>query len=208
MLSARELYYLNKALDGKKIFGIHPSESLIESINSDKSEEETLIEKKLLERDGSINGDSFLIINNLEKYKNANTYVILNNVLASIDRSEELVYLCKEISGQYILKKVLKPVMIYNLIKLYTFLCGNEPVEKYRKIIKTDNFIQEILSNKKENEWFHIKSGVTEKAGICNFYYIEDNKTYKYNAINNELIKINPKDIRLELMKIFKVEVK
>lgn len=207
MISANELYYLNGALDGEKIYGINPIQNLIQSVEDDRSPAETLMEKNILEDDQTLNEKSYLIIDHLEQYKEAEYYVRINNALLSMNKGKESIYLEKDENGEYILKKVVKPLIVYSLIKNYSFLCGDIPVENYKEKVKMEDLIVDEILTKEKNEWFYIKKENDEEAYVHNIYYTNKEKVYKYNALTEELITINPLDIRNELLEIFEVEV-
>lgn len=62
MLTMSEIYYLNRALDGKKIYGI---DSIYKAIDKQKNKinpKDSLINKKVFDKDGKINALSFELI--------------------------------------------------------------------------------------------------------------------------------------------------
>lgn len=206
MISAGELYYLNRALDGKTIFGINPIESLISSQESKESPKESLIKKNILKDDDGLNEESFKIINNLEKYKNAKGYIWVNDSVLSLDKTDYLVLLKNLKKGQYIFERTTKAIMLHMLIKNHKFLCGNIPVENKSERIDVEEFISNKLLKNNCEEVLFIQKGKEERISVCNTYYKQGN-LYKYDALKKELTRINPRDIRLELAKIFEFEV-
>lgn len=206
MISAGELYYLNMALDGTQIFGINQIESLISNEESEASPKESLIFKKILKHDEGLNEKSFKIISDLEKYKNAEKHIWVNDLLVSIDNTKYVVFLKNYKKGQFIFEKSTKELMLYNIVKNYPFLWDDIPVDSEKEIIEPRDFIVNKILSKESKNVLHIQKEKNEEFNICNIYYKED-YVYKYDVLNKALIKINPRDIRLELLKIFEIEV-
>ncbi|SFD27957.1 DUF5081 family protein [Clostridium uliginosum] len=206
MLSASELYYLNSALDGTNIYGINPIETLINNQECEDSPKESLIMKDILKSHGELNEKSFRIIRNLEKYKNAKEYIWVNNLLISIDETDSIVFLKKYKKGQFILEETTKSLMIYSIFNNYMFLCSNDPTDSEKEILEPSDLIVNKLLNKKSEEVLCIQKEKNKEFNICNIYY-KEGYTYRYDTLKKELMKTNPRDIRLELLKIFEYGV-
>ncbi|MCY6957196.1 DUF5081 family protein [Clostridium brassicae] len=207
MISASELYYLNRALDGTPILGINPVETLINNDECEDSPKESLIRKKILESNDRLNEKSFRIINDLEKYKKAKKHIWINDLLIAIDETDFLIFLKNSKKGQVIIERTIKSLMLCEIIKKYQFLWNSTKVEDGEKeIIKPNDFILNKLLDKKENEVLCIQKKENESFSVCNIYYKED-YVYKYDLLNKQLTKINPRDIRLELANIFELRV-
>lgn len=209
MLSASELYYLNSALDGTNIYGINPIETLINNQKCEDSPKKSLIMKNILKPQGELNEKSFRIIRNLEKYKNAKEYIWVNDLLISIDETDSIVFLKKYKEGLFILEETTKSLMLYSILKNYMFICSNDLTdnENEKEIVESkDDLIINKLLNKKSEEVLCIQKEKNKEFHICNIYYKED-YAYRYDTLKKELIKTNPRDIRLELVKIFEYGV-
>ena len=207
MISASELYYLNRALDGTPILGINPVETLISNDKGENSPKKSLIKKKILQSNNGLNEKSFRIISNLEKYKKAKRHIWINNLLISLDKTDFLVFLKNREKGQFIIERTSKSLMLYEIIKNYQFLWNNTKVEDSEKeIIEPNNFILNEIQDKKENQILCIQKEENKNFRVCTIYYQKD-CVYKYNLLNKQLIKVNPRDIRLELANIFELEV-
>lgn len=206
MLNARELYYLNGALDGKNIYGINPVETLINDQESNDSPKDSLIKKELLKNQGGLNEKSFKIIRNLEKYKNAKEYIWVNDILISMDETDSIVFLKKLNKGQFILEKTTKQLMIFSIFKNYEFLLNNVLSDSEKETIEPSDLIESKLLNKRSDEVLFIQKEKNNEFNICNIYYKEDH-VYRYDTLKKELVKVNPKDIRSEILKIFEYGV-
>ena len=206
MFNAGELYYLNMALDGKDIYGINPVESMISGQENEDSPEESLIKKNIITADEKLSFEAGKIINNLEKYKNAKEYVWVNDLLISLDDSNWVIFFRNEKNGQYSLEKIPKDIMVYEIIKNYKFLWNDTLVEENKEKNVPEEFIAKKILNKSRDKVLSIQKEKNKVFNVCNVYYEED-KVYKYDLLKRELIEINPKDIRIELFDIFKIEV-
>ncbi|MGE5628794.1 MAG: DUF5081 family protein [Solirubrobacterales bacterium] len=206
MLNARELYYLNSALDGADIYGVNPINTLMNKHEYEDSAKESLIRKSILKSQGGLNEKSFKIIRNLEKYKNAKEYIWINDILISMDETDSVVFLKNHKEGQITLEETTKSLMLYAILKNYEFLWSNVPTESEKQIIEPAKLIGDKLLDKEGQEVLIIQKEKNKKFNVSNIYY-QDDYVYKYDALKNELIKINPRDIRLEVLKIFEFGV-
>ena len=118
MISSGEFYYFNKMLDGKDIYGVIYDE-IMEKGNNPK---ESLIRKRILETDGKLNKLSSQIVKNLDKYKKAKDYIWINDSIASIDKTDDVVYLRKNKGNDYTFKMVSKEHIVNSTMENYDFL--------------------------------------------------------------------------------------
>ena len=193
-----------KALDGKEIYGINPASELLakKSIN----EIESLYEKDILKADGSLNELSYLIIRNLEQYKKASSYLWLNDIVCSMDDTDFLIFFRKEESGELEFKKTAKELMLLSIVKEYEFLWNYKEIDDKKEKMPLDIFLNKTIPEKEEKEVLYIKKEKDSDVVLYNIYYIEDESVYKYDALNEEVCEINPKEIRIELAKILGVK--
>lgn len=130
-LTSRELVYLNTALDAEDILGVHKAEVFMEDIKNNISEEKSLINKGILNEDGSISEISYHLINKLEQYKKAESYLNINGMFFSVTMKEtSTVYLKKNENNEYEIDRLEKPMLIYSLCKSYPFIFKNREIEK------------------------------------------------------------------------------
>lgn len=127
--------------------------------------------------------------------------------ITTSDKTDFLVFLKNREKGQFIIERTSKSLMLYEIIKNYQFLWNDTRVEDSEKeIIEPNNFILNEIQDKKENQILYIQKEENKNFKVCNIYYQKD-CVYKYNLLNKQLIKVNPRDIRLELANIFELEV-
>lgn len=206
MINAGELYYLNRALDGSSIYGINLIESLISNQENGGSPRESLIKKHILEDNEDLNEKSFNIIRNLENYKKAEKHILLNDIVVSIDDTKYVTFLKKHKKEQFTFERLTKSYMVYTIIAAYPFLGEDIPTDDKTEIIEPDDLILNEISMKDSKDVLYVQKEKNKEFDICNIYYKED-YVYKYDLLKRELRKISPRDIRLELMKIFEIEV-
>ena len=89
MLSKSEIYLLNEALDGEEIYGL-PKDGVMFLKQNGSDAMQALIDKKIINEDGSVNETSYLIIKSLEKYKKSRSYIWINDIVASIDDGDNI----------------------------------------------------------------------------------------------------------------------
>lgn len=201
MITANELYYLNRALDGKEIYGIKPK-ILINENNNDIVE--SLKAKKIIDNDKKLNDFSFIILKNLEKYKDAKEYLWINEASVALDESNYLVFFTKGDDEEFELKKTTKELMLLALVKEFEFLRGgelfNDNIDEIHieKVEFDENIIKE-LAEKAPKDIIYFKKVC--KNEIINYviYYSEDNHIYKYDVLLNTKSRITSKKARREI---------
>ncbi|WPC42617.1 DUF5081 family protein [Clostridium sp. JS66] len=203
MINSNELYYLNRALDGMEIYGVDPVENIVNTLGSGKTAKESLIEKNILTKEGKINERSYLLIEGLEKYKKAKKYLWVNSRIVALDDTNFVIHLEKEEEGKIVLKEITKAIMLYSIIKENSFLWGNKVVENSGKYVSVKEFVSNILNGKKDEDILYIKIENPSRQEVYNIYYKEKDDIFKYDVIYKSLKKVNPKDIRIELVKLF-----
>lgn len=208
MISVNELYYLNRALDGKSIYGI-PFEvnEKIDLFGASKAKQ-NLIKENILDKDGSINDLSFLILVNLREYKRAKDYIWVNDLVMAVDKKDFLIYFKKKDDGKLLFKKTTKEAMIFNIVKEYEFLWGNKEEKKQCAInISVEEFLENNMIHKENKDTLYIQK-VSNKEIISRVaYYEEENRVYKYDFYKEKAITTNPLEVRRELLNLYNMEV-
>lgn len=205
MISCDELYYLNKALDGKEIYGISPVENIEDAGSHNIKAKESLIAKKVIDDNGRINYVSYIVLESLEKYKKAEDYIWVNNSVVSIDDSDFLIYLKKAENNEFEFKKITKSIMVYTIFKENSFLQGERNYRKERKNVDIDRFISYVINKKTEDEVLYIRKQSRSKLYFYKIYYEENGVLLVYDVLNKSLSRCNPKDARIEIMKLFEI---
>ena len=197
MLEVKEIYYLNKALDAKKIYGLDPVKNRIFT-SEDNEISNSLIKKGILNKDKSLNQLSYLIIRALEYYKKSDKYIRINELIGSLDRTDFMTVLKRKNDDQVEIKRTYKELLIYSIIKNYSFLQLEYKVDNNITRITNEDFLLKILSNKSNKE---ILSIIVEKDKCEKmiYYYEENNYLYRYDGISEEIRKITSKEARIEI---------
>ena len=201
MLSLGEIYFLNQALDSKDIYGLNGEEVLKNKTEYNDKAMDSLRNKNILNNDYSINERSYLLIKNLEKYKNADTYVWINDMVLADVNEDHMIFIRKDnIIGEYEFRYTLKIHLFIQILKQYSFL------REYNYNVKNENiymdiadFISVYILNKKEDDILILRKNI--KNSLCDYYvYVYDNGiVLKYDVIKEYFIEMNPKDVRVEI---------
>jgi uncharacterized protein YrzB (UPF0473 family) len=213
VLKANEIYLLNEALDSKDIYGINKQTALEQEIHSKNKAIDTLKKKKIINDDNSMNEVSYHIIRNLDIFKKANSYIWLNDILLSLDNTQYMVFLKKDNEeDEFEFKKIIKADLMYCLLKEYSFLCkGQEKVSEKKLKLSSDEFVKEYVIDKDYDDLIIIRKEENKRINYISAYiayYLHENTLYKYDALKEELYEISPINARLEIAKIFNIEVK
>lgn len=201
MISSGEFYYFNKMLDGKDIYGVIYDE-IMEKGNNPK---ESLIRKRILETDGKLNKLSSQIVKNLDKYKKAKDYIWINDSIASIDKTDDVVYLRKNKGNDYTFKMVSKEHIVNSTMENYDFLLNAdyEVSEDDQEKMTIKVFLTTILNKKDMSKVLYIKKEYEKIQCIYNIYYEEEGYIYKYDVLEKIITKMNSKKVVEDLATIF-----
>lgn len=201
MISSGEFYYFNKMLDGKDIYGVIYDE-IMEKGNNPK---ESLIRKRILETDGKLNKLSSQIVKNLDKYKKAKDYIWINDSIASIDKTDDVVYLRKNKGNDYTFKMVSKEHIVNSTMENYDFLLNAdyEVSEDDQEKMTIKVFLATILNKKDMSKVLYIKKEYEKIQCIYNIYYEEEGYIYKYDVLEKIITKMNSKKVVEDLATIF-----
>ena len=96
--------------------------------------------------------------------------------------------------------------MLLSIVKEYEFLWNYKEIDDKKEKMPLDIFSNKTIPEKEEKEVLYIKKEKDSEVVLYNIYYIEDESVYKYDALNEEVCEINPKEIRIELAKILGVK--
>ena len=206
MISSGEFYYFNKMLDGKDIYGVIYDE-IMEKGNNPK---ESLIRKRILETDGKLNKLSSQIVKNLDKYKKAKDYIWINDSIASIDKTDDVVYLRKNKGNDYTFKMVSKEHIVNSTMENYDFLLNAdyEVSEDDQEKMTIKVFLTTILNKKDMSKVLYIKKEYEKIQCIYNIYYEEEGYIYKYDVLEKIITKMNSKKVVEDLATIFNLTLK
>lgn len=201
MISSSEFYYFNKMLDGKEIYGVVYDENLGGGNNPRTS----LISKRILEPDGKMNKLSSEIFKSLDKYKKAKDYIWINDSIAAVDKTENVVYLRKNKGDDYTFRLMSKSHVLNSVIENYNFLMQEdyEVEDDVQEKMTIKVFLSTILNKKDMSEVLYIKKEYQKIQCIYNIYYEENNIVYRYDVLEKIITKMSPKKVLEDLMEIF-----
>lgn len=207
MLTVQEIFYLNAALEGKEIHGFSYNKTMVELLKQGKTFEDVrtgLIKKEYLDKEGNLNIDSYEVIRNLDIYKKAEKYITINKIFGAMDKSDFITFFQEADNDEYNFKKTTKELLILAMVKEFEFLREYREVDECETSISFEE-ITEKLAAKSLSEAIYVRKGIKNNVEIYNIYFFENERTYKYNVLQNTLRGINPKDIIKEFVDILEV---
>lgn len=196
MLTCGEIYYLNKALDGKKIFNVSPIMDIF--TNSNENIEKTLYEKGLLNEDHMINDKACEIIRLIDIFKKSKKYIVVDDKLnISESINDFIVYFEKKPDNNFYVDRVINDGFIFRLLFDHYFLTKDKAVDnKVVKISKTD-FINNYLDTCEDSVKVCKYDGFELDNEI--YYCLLEDNVYKYDGKEESCKLINPKDAAVEI---------
>ena len=209
MITAEELYYLNKALDGDKIYGIKPK-LLIN--NNQSSIIKSLKTKEMLDSDNKLNDFSYIILKNLEQYKAAKEYLWINDMPVSLDKSNYLLFFNKTKDEEFEFKKTTKELMLLDIVKQFEFLRAGELFENnidevdLEKIEFDEALVKEFVE-KSPQDIIYFRKVCKDEILEYVIYYSEGDSIYKYDATLNFKSRITSKRARREIAKLLNISM-
>lgn len=207
MLTMSEIYYLNRALDGKKIYGI---DSIYKAIDKQKNKinpKDSLINKKVFDKDGKINALSFELITLLDRYKKADSYIWIDNKVVAKDKSIDAVVLSMKDISNINISGMLKSAISLWIFTHKPFLLGYKEVyTKSSKIVKVSDLYYEILEDKPDDEILFLREEKKGKMSFYSIYFVDKEDLFKYDYLSKTLSMINPKDARDEILSLLDIE--
>lgn len=196
MLTCGEIYYLNKALDGKKIFNVSPIMDIF--TNSNSNIEKSLHEKGLLNEDYMINNKACEIIRLIDIFKSSRKYIVIDDKISiSESINDFIVYFEKDSDNNFYVDRVVNDGLVFRLLYDHYFLTEDKVVEdNVIRIDKTD-FIDNYLKVSRDSVKVCIYDGFEIDNEI--YYCLLENNVYKYDGKEEYCALINPKDAAVEI---------
>lgn len=204
MLTSNEIYYLNTALEGEYVYGIDPLKAKAKEDISSKGAEKSLIEKRYLKEDGSVDNLGIIFLNHLHNYKNADNYIWVDGKVIAFNNRPYLITLSREDSKIYKFERKLKAQIVAQIFKDKPFLLGDNQVKEDKKVVSV-NKITNILELKDESEVLYLRREKDENISFYNVYFKEDNSIFKYDVLKKTLSLINPREVRGEILDLFNI---
>lgn len=197
-MKEQELYVINRALDGHDIFGLPKQEELplteliIESIKNQ------LIIKGLLETHDRFSDKGLLYAKRLEAYKNADSYIVIDNIILALMGKEKstLLFYNKYYDG-YTLETVALEQIIPMIQKKYVFMSESYAYDTKEEI--SCSSLDEYSFGEKDN--FDIKIYEKKILKSSKKYFLCDEKIHIFDYKNRMLKICNGNEALAQLKK-------
>lgn len=196
MINIDELTFLNNILDGKELKEIELKKDInkIDVINS-------LVNKKMLNDNISINENSATILKALERYKKSRRYLKINDFFCTLEKNESMIAI-KKVKNNYEIYKVNRSGFILRLIEDYSML--RKKYECENEIIKTNKvqMVIDLENRKKEDEVIHIKEIKDDKILNDYVYLGSKDRIYEYDLLNDIKQDISSSEVKTKIKRI------
>ena len=195
MINIDELTFLNNILDGKEMKGIELKKDInrIDVINS-------LVNKKILNDNITINENSANILKALERYKKSRRYLIINDFFCTIEKKESMIAIKKEMNN-YKIYKVNRSAFILRLIEDYRMLRKKYECENKKNQTNKVQTVIDLENRKKEDEVIHIQEIKDDKT-LNDFVYLgSKDRIYEYNLLSDIKQDISSSEVKTKIKK-------
>lgn len=185
-MKEQELYVINRALDGHDIFGLPKQEELplteliIESIKNQ------LIIKGILETPDRFSDKGLLYAKRLEAYKNAASYIVIDNIiLALMEKEKSTLLFYNKYYDEYTLETVALEQIIPMIQKKYVFMSESYAYDTAEEI--SCSSLDGYRFGEKDN--FDIKIYEKKVLKSSKKYFLWDEKIHIFDY-KNQMLKI------------------
>ena len=193
-MTKQDIYILNRALDGKQIYGLPDFEKMHMSHLLIDIYKEGMIRKGLLEDKSTLSTEGAIMVSRIKDYKECNTFVSLNNLTIGKKESGENISLTyNPYYNEYFFACVEMPDDFNAVVDSYPFL---------RDIIDSDNsFVGEINQKDFEAKYGPLKKEVLHIVRHSNdeeWYYtifVKEGRAYLYDGRNGSLSTVGKYEI-------------
>lgn len=151
-MTEKEIYVLNRALDGKDIYMLPPldqsemSELIIHTVK------EQLILKRILSDYAAFTDAGIRFCKKLKLYKEANRYLTVGNITVGIrDDNKNVMLMYNPFLNEYKLKYIQKTDWVKDIAGAYSFIGGNNSVYEEEDIEMSQNMFEERYRLKHDN---------------------------------------------------------
>ena len=196
MINIDELTFLNNILDGKEMKGIELKKDInrIDVINS-------LVNKKILNDNITINENSANILKALESSKKSRRYLIIKDFFCTIEKKESMIAIKKEMNN-YKIYKVNRSAFILRLIEDYRMLRKKYECENKKNQTNKVQTVIDLENRKKEDEVIHIQEIKDDKT-LNDFVYLgSKDRIYEYNLLSDIKQDISSSEVKTKIKKI------
>lgn len=196
-LSTQELFFLNKMLDGKPIFGISGIQESGNSMTSLSDIGRSLMEKQIFLNECILSQEGGKLLEMLRQYKLADTYVVLNHVNIALLRNDYVVNLYQE-SDEYNLTRLTKGDFLFGILKEFSIM-RRADFDRYPKRQQMTYRMwkeqEQAMEGAFSDSVFHRKfyNGRMTEARV---YYWNDEEMYRYDILRKEYRFCNGSEMR------------
>lgn len=185
-MTKQEVFILNRALDGKQVFGMpsfdamHISELLIDSYK------EGMIRRGLLTDKSSLSEEGVKIVARMKDYKESDSYITMNNLTIGKTKTGKCVSMMfNPLYDEYKFTRVVFPDDFTEVVNSYDFLKDIEENERedFGKLSKRE-FDEKFGDLGKNTVSLKKKSKEGNKFFTM---FVKDGKAYLYNEFTGEL---------------------
>lgn len=180
----QELYAINRALDGKDIFGLQNQEKLqlteliIEGIKT------RLILSGILEAYDRFSDKGLIYTKRLQAYKNADSYIVIDNIILALTETKHAILLFyNKHYDEYSLETVAFGEVISMILKKYSFMSNCNTLDVGEEIACSN--LDEYTFDAKNN--FDIKIYDKNSLKSNKKYFLYDNKIHIFDYKNKTL---------------------
>lgn len=168
-MTDRELYVINRALDGMDIYALSSIRDLKLSEITIQTIKHQLILKNILSDEETFTQKGLIITKMLDEYKKAKKYLTINNITIGINDNKSVMLMYNALMDEYKIGYLQKSNWIDDVVKSYAFIGEND--------FSCDEFEKEIEESCFEENY---KVG---KEHCFNIVYHINKKDFKYKIL-------------------------
>lgn len=195
MITKTEWMVLNRGLDARAVYGMDMDTGLMDASDFDQLVSDTkaeMQEKLLFDMDGNLTLPGFLLMRNLEFYKQSKRYITINgHTTIGIQEGDEACVLIRK-DGDYRLKRMYKADILSLLQSSFPMFTNGIPQHGYTETVTSNAMITRLL--RARANLFHI---YVDNPKIDRTYFEENNQCFAYDPTKH----IAQKDTGTHLLK-------
>jgi len=193
-MNIRELYVLNRALDGEDIAYIPSFKKLGISEFMVSAIKDGMIERGLLKSYGEFTDDGVRITDRIRRYKEAKKHIRIDNLMIGVvDSNESILILWNPLLNEYSVRVIDTSMGTAQIIESYEFLADNTNEAGDDKEELSYDELQKRFDLNSDNS-FRISS-LTNGEKSDEIYFRSESGLYVFNCLTNVLYAKNKKDI-------------
>lgn len=188
-MTIKEIYVLNRALDGKDIFSLPKLSQMKISNLLVSAVKKNLIKKGYLQANGFFTDIGLSTVNRLKKYKEAKKYIIINNVsIGVINSTDGVVVIFNKLNNDYKIIFCKIANLIDQIIETFEFLSFSEKNDKYSMGEGLNSEELELSIDNYEQSEDSFKLIIDDNGSFSEeLYFYESNNLFVYDYLKREL---------------------